>query len=170
MAEFGVWTSVEEEKPASEQRVFVHYKNECDKDRTEIAQYIAPFTVKADEFLEDDYDHSCSEYNEADDEFYVVEGWWESSWEADTNWKISREIDYWMPLPLFKTKDGTRVRYFVAPMEPACHLCGRWENHSKKKLISCKDGEKLFSVCIECIEEGRLKLNNMSEDCHADKA
>lgn len=95
------WISAEEQKPKSEQRVFVHYKNECDKDRTEIAQYIAPFTVKANEFLQDDYDHSCSEYNEADDEFYVVEGWWESSWEADTNWKISREIDYWMPLPKF---------------------------------------------------------------------
>lgn len=38
---------------------------------------------------------------------WVIEGWWETSWESEANWMITREITHWQPLPdAPKNKEG----------------------------------------------------------------
>jgi len=63
------------------------------------AQYVAPKTVLASDFLDDEYREGAEEYDEEMDDYWVVEGWWENSIESDVNWKLSGEVIEWRPLP-----------------------------------------------------------------------
>lgn len=95
---FKNWISIKEKLPESQQRVLGFYTNKYGKTRIEIVCYIPPKEVLAEDFLNEDAD-DCKEYDEQKDCYWVTEGWWESSWESDTNWKISENITHWMPLP-----------------------------------------------------------------------
>lgn len=66
----------------------------------ERACYIPPETVRADHFFFDDLeDESAEKYDEELDIYWVAEGWWEDSKEANINWKISGEVIGWWSLP-----------------------------------------------------------------------
>ncbi|MFA5659127.1 MAG: DUF551 domain-containing protein [Oscillospiraceae bacterium] len=91
------WIPTSEKLPEAKQRVLAYYKNQCGKSRIEIACYIPPETILADDFLSDEAE-GCDEYDEKNDCYWVKEGWFEDSWESDTNWGITPKILYWMPL------------------------------------------------------------------------
>jgi hypothetical protein len=92
------WVPVSERLPEAKQSVLVIVKR--GQRHTEKACYIPPKTVLAEDFLSDEFDcEDAEEYDEENDCYWVVEGWWEDSWEADSNWKMSGEVTHWMPLP-----------------------------------------------------------------------
>ena len=94
------WISVKERLPKSNILVNVSYRLESGLRVRQSAIYIAPKTILAEDFLSDDIDCSdAEEYDEENDCYWVVEGWWEDSFESDMNYKISREITHWQPLP-----------------------------------------------------------------------
>lgn len=92
------WISVEDRLPECQQRVLAYYSNEFGKKRIELACYIPPKTVKSEDYLSDEAE-GCEWYDEENDCYWVNEGWFEDSWEADTNWAITVPITHWMPLP-----------------------------------------------------------------------
>jgi len=66
----------------------------------ERACYIPPKSIRADDFFLDDLeDESVEEYDEELDLYWVAEGWWEDSHEANVNWKITGEVIGWWSLP-----------------------------------------------------------------------
>lgn len=89
------WIDVNKQKPRSQKRVLAFSSR-----RAVMAQYIAPKTVLSEDFLSDDYDISdYKEYDGGNDCYWVIEGWWEISEEANLNCNISGEVTHWMPLP-----------------------------------------------------------------------
>ena len=99
------WISVEDKKPPSLKRVLVYGLHDCGKTRQEIAQYIAPKTVLEEDFISDEFigdDIGCTEYDEETDSYWGVEGWWEGSMIAESNWKITDrdiKVTHWACLP-----------------------------------------------------------------------
>lgn len=92
------WIKCTEKMPESQQRVLAFYTNEYGKNRIELACYIPSRTVKSEDYLSEDAS-GCEEYDEENDCYWVIEGWFEDSWEADTNWHLNQDITHWMPLP-----------------------------------------------------------------------
>ncbi len=93
------WVPVGERLPEAKQSVLVIVKHR--QRHIEKACYIPPKTVLAEDFLSDEFDcEDAEEYDEENDCYWVKEGWWEDSWEADNNWKMSGEVTHWMPLPV----------------------------------------------------------------------
>ena len=92
------WISVEDRLPETLIGVLVRYTTFQGIPRTTVAQYVAPKTVLDEDFLDEDAE-GCSEYDEEKDCYWVVEGWWENSWESETNWKLTGTVTHWMPLP-----------------------------------------------------------------------
>lgn len=98
VAETDGWIAVGERLPDSRQHVIAFYTNEHGKGRTSVCQYIAHATVLAEDFLSDDAE-GCDVYDEERDCYWVDSGWWEASWEAETNWRITSTVTHWQPLP-----------------------------------------------------------------------
>lgn len=92
------WIPVNERLPERLQPVFAEVKMN-EKIFITAAQYVAPKTVLASDFLDDEYREGAEEYDEEIDDYWVIEGWWENSIEADTNWMLSGEVTHWRPLP-----------------------------------------------------------------------
>lgn len=92
------WISVNEQMPEPRERVLAFYTNEYKRNRIELACYIPPRTVKAEDYLSEEAE-GCSEYDEENDIYWVIEGWFEDSWESDMNWQLNQTITHWMPLP-----------------------------------------------------------------------
>lgn len=92
------WISVKEQLPEAKQQVLAviltGYQN---TQYTTMVVFIPEMTVKAEDFWSDDSD--CTEYNEEEDCYYVEAGWYEDSFESETQWKLSCEVTHWMPLP-----------------------------------------------------------------------
>ncbi len=102
------WIKVELKKPPAAISVLIAHKNSLDKYWVSIAQYVPPKTVLAEDFLSNDIDTlSCEEYDEKNDCYWVIEGWWEASVSAEINWHISDEVTHWMPLPKTPTINFT---------------------------------------------------------------
>jgi len=105
------WIPCETRLPKSLQPVFAKVKMNG-KILITAAQYVAPKTVLSSDFLSEEFDtEGIEEYDESIDDYWVVEGWWENSIEADTNWNLSGEVIEWRPLP-------------TAPEEGECKDCG----------------------------------------------
>lgn len=92
------WISVKEQLPEALERVLVFYVNDLGKNRIDIGQHIPPKTVLAEDFLDENAE-GCSEYDSGNDCYWVIEGWWEDSWQAEVNYKIHDVVTHWMPLP-----------------------------------------------------------------------
>ena len=56
------------------------------------ASYIGKFMLLAS-------DDEFGEYDEATDEYYCPEGWYETNEFEETNWSVCGEVVAWMPLP-----------------------------------------------------------------------
>jgi hypothetical protein len=90
------WISVSQQMPPVSRGVLAFYKNVLGHGRIIRAEWIPAKTIVADT------DDQQSEYDEATDEFYVPEGWYEkiNNWD-DYSSVFVREgtITHWMPLP-----------------------------------------------------------------------
>lgn len=87
-------------KPAPGKRVIIKIRTALGKHHYTVAEWVPKFfrlDSDGEEFLGD------LDYNEADDELYWPEGWYESHFEADeTSWMIaSGEVVGWIEIPKF---------------------------------------------------------------------
>jgi hypothetical protein len=98
------WIPVGERLPEARKDVMVVIVTPLGTRQVDKACYIPARTVLSEDFLSDEYDVSdCQEYDEENDSYWVVEGWWEASFESDMNWKISNTAILWKdisPLPV----------------------------------------------------------------------
>lgn len=80
------------------QVVLVHYKNVLGKSRVIKARFTPRYTEEAT----DECEFGTQEYDEANDRYTLVEGWWEciDNW-GDFSYVFVTEgvPDHWMPLP-----------------------------------------------------------------------
>jgi len=86
--------------------ILVHYLNSCGNGRTVKAFYIERFTEEASSDSEND------EYNEADDTYYTLPGWYEmiDNWEDYSSVAIHSDPTHWMPLPAPPAERSTPER------------------------------------------------------------
>jgi len=87
------WINTKDQMPKSGQLVFAFGVNEYQKNRTIRACYAERFTIQ------DDNEYEAAEYCEEKDEYYLMEGWYESNECEDVNWFVQFPITHWMPLP-----------------------------------------------------------------------
>lgn len=94
------WIPVSE-KPKTLNPVYISYVSNYNKKRYQsVASYIAPRTVLAEDFLTDECDtSSCQEYDDENDCYWVIEGWWEESTVSEIQYMIPDVVTHWMPLP-----------------------------------------------------------------------
>lgn len=94
------WISVKDKLP-DKSKVIAYYKNSHGKGRMVMAEYVAPFTVKAEDFYDDWCDESL-DYKDDDCEGYVKESWHEviDNWGDFSSVHICEgEVTHWMWLP-----------------------------------------------------------------------
>lgn len=87
------WIPVGERLPGAEVMVLAYYKNSLGKHRRIRAFYAPKHTVSAPDFEGD------PDYDEAQDEYYLPEGWYEANEHEETHWQVDEPITHWMPLP-----------------------------------------------------------------------
>jgi hypothetical protein len=87
------WISVNETMP--EGFCLAYYKNDLNNGRTVKAKYTTKFTEEANG------DDDWTEYNEADDNYYYPEGWYEciDNWGDFSFVTINHIVTHWQPLP-----------------------------------------------------------------------
>jgi Protein of unknown function (DUF551) len=106
------WIPVSERLPEPNQIVHVvvggYYNN--GKGATTMAQYIAPKTTDADDFLAEEWcsDPEMTEYDEEKDVYWVLEGWFEYTLEADMSYRLSRPVSHWHPRLALPSKNPVR--------------------------------------------------------------
>ncbi|NQZ74645.1 MAG: DUF551 domain-containing protein [Ekhidna sp.] len=93
------WIKIEDELPHVLQIVYVVCVAENSQRRYNyetMAVYIPYMTVKADDFMIEEYSYE-SDYNEEEDEFYTREGFYEWQSVADIHWMITDKVTHWRP-------------------------------------------------------------------------
>jgi hypothetical protein len=94
------WVSVAERVPENRQRVLVALKNEYGRIWRTCAEYIAPKTVLAEIFLDEDCEYEeFADYDAEKDCYYAPAGFYESNYCTDENYHIGEKVLAWMPLP-----------------------------------------------------------------------
>jgi hypothetical protein len=77
----------------------VRYKASHGAELITIADFIPYKTVQSPDFLSEECDPGdCDWYDEENDCYWVNECWFESSYEADTNWVLTDEVIGWIPV------------------------------------------------------------------------
>ena len=92
------WISVEDRLPPPNTKVLAFYTNRVGKGRRVAAERIAKFTVEASEDCWGD----DADYDEATDQYYSPEGWYEcvDNWDELAYLFINEgKVTHWMPLP-----------------------------------------------------------------------
>lgn len=94
------WTSITERMPQCGVIVLAFYVNSAGRNRRIRAEYIERWAVVAEVCT--DPDSECVEYSESADQYYLLEGWYESI----DNWPdysrvavIEGDVTHWMRLP-----------------------------------------------------------------------
>ena len=94
------WIKTDERKPEAQKMVFITaHEEKYNHSYTTTAQYIPPKTVLSEDFLNDEYSEGCEEYDEENDCYWVLEGWFEYQTIPDVSWKIDDTVTHWMELP-----------------------------------------------------------------------
>jgi hypothetical protein len=88
------WINVNDKLPDNERSVLFFWENSFGKKRISKGFYVSKFSTVADTDLWGDF----GEYSEEEDEFFIPEGWYESTWEGETIYDINN-VTHWMPLP-----------------------------------------------------------------------
>lgn len=91
------WISVEDRLPETGKKVLAYFEYKATGfGRRICANYTPRWTCESDAEA-DTYD----EYNDDDDTYYLMEGWWEQveNWEEYSCCYVTEEITHWMPLP-----------------------------------------------------------------------
>jgi len=94
--QFSKWSDVQDGLPKSGKYVFAFFTrtNQMGSYPTTIrAFYAAPKDIE--QSGEDDF----SEYDEATDQYYLPEGWYECNEEEENHYFVHEKITHWMPLP-----------------------------------------------------------------------
>jgi hypothetical protein len=78
--------------------VLVFYKNTCGKERIIKAAFYPKYSELADDH---NYEGDDAEYNEADDAYYLPEGWYEfiDNWPEYSHIRADISPTHWQPLP-----------------------------------------------------------------------
>ncbi|OMF00264.1 hypothetical protein BK124_11435 [Paenibacillus amylolyticus] len=95
------WISVNDELPETRQRVLARFEttfNDKQLAHVTITNYVAPRSILESDFMDEDFAGS-GDYDEKNDCYWAISGWYESSYEADVNWLLNQEVTHWMPLP-----------------------------------------------------------------------
>jgi hypothetical protein len=81
--------------------VLVHYINGCGKGRTIKARYVDRFTEESSP------DSECDEYNEENDTYYTLPGWYEmiDNWDEYSSVFVHHDPILWHPLPTSPAPD-----------------------------------------------------------------
>ena len=98
MGEVVGWISVEDRLPPPNTKVLAFYTNRLGKGRRVTAEWIAKFTVEASEDCWGD----DADYDEATDQYYSPEGWYErvDNWDELAYLFINEgKVTHWTPLP-----------------------------------------------------------------------
>jgi len=88
------WISVQERMPESGKRVVFAWTNKLGKARTSMGQWNERWEQVANSSDED----AC-EYDQEQDEYFLLEGWQEWGWELEFSAYVEGEVTHWMPLP-----------------------------------------------------------------------
>jgi hypothetical protein len=94
------WTLAADQVPQTGKAVLAHYTNSHGMGRRIRAEYIAAWTVQAEDVS--DPDNECVKYSKQDDAYYLIDGWYELIDNWDEHGRISVTegvITHWMPLP-----------------------------------------------------------------------
>lgn len=90
------WTPVNEAMPEYGKKVLASYVNSCGKERIIVGSYVGKLQEEAG--VDDDW----FEYDEATDNYYLPEGWYEQqeNWgEYSSIFVNEGAVTHWMPLP-----------------------------------------------------------------------
>lgn len=94
------WIPIEQEQPKAMQRVYVVCENEYSGRVVQyqtMAEYIPYMTVPTEEYMHEDYTEE-GDYDEENDIYYTIAGFYEYQFEADIHYYISAKVTHWMPL------------------------------------------------------------------------
>ena len=90
-----VWRDPNDSKPPALARVAVilmvngHFW-------TTMAEYVPPHTIKGDDYLDEDArGDSMETYDKIEDDYYVNEGWFESSVVSENKWVLGDPVLWW---------------------------------------------------------------------------
>jgi hypothetical protein len=101
------WINVNDRLPETKQRVISRFITTTYDNRkiphSTVAEYIAPRTVLEEDYMHEDFAGE-GDYDEEKDCYWTVSGWYESSYEAEINWRLNAEVTHWMPLPSVELK------------------------------------------------------------------
>ena len=100
------WTAVEKQMPKPGKPVLIAMRNSHGKGRRLRAVYAARFTLP----VSDEDNSGFGEYDEATDEYYCPEGWYEQNEFEETHWAVDGEVTDWMPLPPLPESYNVKVR------------------------------------------------------------
>ena len=90
------WVPVEQAMPKDGKPVIAFVVRGDGWTRKLRAYYAHQYTIPAGE---EAISTDCCEYVEADDEYYLPAGWYESNEYEETNWHVSDPVTHWMELP-----------------------------------------------------------------------
>ena len=101
------WIECMESLPTNYSRILVIIKYHNGNRRITVADYIAPETVLAEDYLSDDCDMEFSEscYDKEKDTYWAPEGFYESNIYHEMNIFINDTVTHWMPLPKLPEKE-----------------------------------------------------------------
>ncbi|ARV17515.1 hypothetical protein AEP_00555 [Curvibacter sp. AEP1-3] len=90
-----IWQPIE--SAPSLQIVLIHYKNSNDRGRTIKARFVPRYTEESHQ----ENDEGVTEYDEANDRYTLIQGWWEQidNWDDFSEVYVSNNPTHWMPLP-----------------------------------------------------------------------
>lgn len=89
------WLSVDGQMPVSGRKVIAYYENVNGKPRRIMAFYAAQFDIESSEENQEGF----YEYSEANDQYFLCEGWYENNEFDEINWHVDGEVTHWQPLP-----------------------------------------------------------------------
>ena len=90
------WTNSADHTPEHGKKVLAFYRNAQGHGRVIVGMYVGRFESEPSVYGGDDN----SEYNDADDTFYIPEGWYEciENWDAYSSVAVQHEVTHWRPL------------------------------------------------------------------------
>jgi len=114
------------------------------------ASYAAKHTQEQSELADGDAD-----YDEATDEYYCPEGWYETNEFEEVHWRVEGEVTHWMPLPeppLVRPDFEREFRYLVMKFKDV------------NKYLTDTEKEMLLAITRK-IAKGRCDDIKMPLDC-----
>lgn len=101
------WVPVEQAMPKDGKPVIAFVDRGDGWTRRLRAYYAHQYTIPAGE---EAISTDCCEYVEADDEYYLPAGWYESNEYEETNWHVSDPVTHWMELPDGPSSQESRAK------------------------------------------------------------